>query len=245
MVQKLPLRSLAFATVCAIGAISGAQTYYSSDDFFCSPHYHAATLQAYSGGGGSGKVSMSDFSFMSSSNKRSSLSRTLGLVETHQFDFDCSLSWSFGASQSSPPSSGTGSGRCVMTTEYQGTDSSGADLFACDLVSMQASVSDLDGDGILLRESPTKSSTGRFDIEQTLPATSVPGIKGLQPLASNGFKILSFFDVFTDVSLDGGKTFSSSEGATHLQGTPEPASMAAMGVGIAALLRRRRKARTA
>jgi len=65
--------------------------------------------------------------------------------------------------------------------------------------------------GVMLRESPTLASTGKTAI------TPDPG----------GYRISSFFDVFTEMSVDGGSTWSPAEGSIHLQvdtaglGTPE------------------------
>ena len=53
--------------------------------------------------------------------------------------------------------------------------------------------------GVMVRESPTKASLGR---------TSVRGVEG-------GYMIGSFFDIFTEVSLDGGQTWTPADGAMH------------------------------
>ena len=53
----------------------------------------------------------------------------------------------------------------------------------------------------MLRESPTLQSLGRT---------------GIEPVAGGGFKIDSFFDVFTEISLDGGQTWSASDTAGHM-----------------------------
>ena len=62
--------------------------------------------------------------------------------------------------------------------------------------------------GVMVRESPTRASTGRTTIE------SVQG----------GYRIDSFFDIFTELSLDGGQTWMPSEnGAGHVvMGLPQP-----------------------
>jgi hypothetical protein len=65
--------------------------------------------------------------------------------------------------------------------------------------------------GVMIRESPTLASTGQTTI------TNVGG--GL-------FLIDSFFDVFTELSLDGGQSWTPSNGALHISGnTPEPSSV--------------------
>lgn len=84
--------------------------------------------------------------------------------------------------------------------------------------------------GVMIRESPTKQSLGSCTIA---------------PDGGGGYRIGSFFDVFTELSLDGGQTWTPSGEAPMRfaaeQATPEPASMAAIGLGVIALIRKRRK----
>jgi PEP-CTERM motif len=94
----------------------------------------------------------------------------------------------------------------------------------------------LTGGPLMIRESPTRASTGKTSITQIGPSL---------------YHIDSFFDVFTELSLDGGATWMpsnmGSDGQSHptrvyLGGIPEPASIAllALGlVGIAGMIRRR------
>ncbi|MBI5476085.1 MAG: VCBS repeat-containing protein [Ignavibacteriales bacterium] len=66
------------------------------------------------------------------------------------------------------------------------------------------------GGGILIRESPTKASTGRTTVRLQADGT---------------FHVDSFFDIFTEVSLDGGTTWSPSTAPTHFElatATPSP-----------------------
>jgi hypothetical protein len=88
------------------------------------------------------------------------------------------------------------------------------------------------GPAVLIRESPTKASTGKLTV------TDIGG--GL-------YHIDSFFDVFTELSLDGGQTWipqAGTEGTRiNLGGVPEPASVILLLVGllgIAGLSRGRR-----
>jgi hypothetical protein len=60
------------------------------------------------------------------------------------------------------------------------------------------------GTQVMLRESPTRASTGKTSV-RSLPAPA------------GGYRISSFFDVFTEVSLDGGQTWSSVVNPTHLE----------------------------
>jgi hypothetical protein len=75
----------------------------------------------------------------------------------------------------------------------------------------------------IIRESPTLPSTGQTTI------TDIGG--GL-------FRIDSFFDVFTELSIDGGQTFiPQSTPATHVElfPVPEPSALLLLGSGLAAL----------
>ena len=84
--------------------------------------------------------------------------------------------------------------------------------------------------GTMIRESPTLQSTGQTTI------TNIGG--GL-------FKIDSFFDVFTELSIDGGATWMpSTTGPGHVTLVPEPASLSLLAAGLVGLagLRRRRSA---
>jgi hypothetical protein len=86
----------------------------------------------------------------------------------------------------------------------------------------------------IIRESPTLASTGEHSV---LP---LPG--------PGTFQVDSFFDVFTELSLDGGQTFYAASGPIHLELTgfvPEPGSvaLAAIGLGGGALIIRRQQPR--
>ena len=95
---------------------------------------------------------------------------------------------------------------------------------------------DLSGSGVKIRESPTKASTGQTKIED---------------IGGGLFKITSFFDVFTELSLDGGQTWISSTDSTHvdLVNTPLPGALPLFATGLGALgllgWRRKRKAQAA
>jgi hypothetical protein len=105
------------------------------------------------------------------------------------------------------------------------TDTTGT--FDVEMISMS-----LTGGPVMIRESPTKASTGK---------TTITDIGG------GMWHIDSFFDVFTELSLDGGMTWIPKAGLrgtrVNLGGVPEPSSMLLAGLamaGIAGLTRRRK-----
>jgi hypothetical protein len=81
---------------------------------------------------------------------------------------------------------------------------------------------------IMIRESPTLP---------TLGSTSITDIGG------GMYHIDSFFDVFTELSLDGGQTWTPSDGSAHVELCPEPATVllgALALVGLGGVVRRRK-----
>jgi hypothetical protein len=79
--------------------------------------------------------------------------------------------------------------------------------FETEMLSMDLTGSTPMGDEIMIRESPTLLSLGVTKI------TDIGG--GL-------YRIESFFDVFTELSVDGGSTWIPSSGSTHVDLVPEP-----------------------
>jgi hypothetical protein len=79
---------------------------------------------------------------------------------------------------------------------------------------------------VMIRESPSLPSLGLTEI---------------QPVGGGNYAIDSFFDVFTDLSLDGGTTWipnsapgshGGPDGSTHVDLVPEPASFAMLALGL-------------
>lgn len=84
--------------------------------------------------------------------------------------------------------------------------------------------------GMMIRESPTQPSAGFTTYE---------------PIGGGQFRIDSFFDVFTELSLDGGATWIPSSGPSRMSTqTPEPSSIALFTMGALGMvmLRKRRRA---
>ena len=114
----------------------------------------------------------------------------LGGTSTPSFSsqVDFKVSWDGGATFSP--------GRAPVTATMKITcisDSGGIAKYNTELLQMDVAGGDLPS-GVMIRESPTKQSVGGIAIE-TLP---------------NGYKIHSFFDIFTELTLDGGMTWSPS-----------------------------------
>lgn len=139
-----------------------------------------------------------------------------------------------GGAQACPP--GTGPGGCGPSIPFtlngpvethvfgkDPTDTTGS--WSTEMVSMSLS-GNIGGNPVMIRESPTQPSTGQV---------SVIDIGGGQ------FRIDSFFDVWTELSLDGGSTWIPSASSTRMVlVVPEPASFALVALGVIGLLGRRR-----
>lgn len=99
-------------------------------------------------------------------------------------------------------------------------------LFDTEIVSMSLSGITLLGP-VMLRESPMLPSVGRTDITD---------------LGGGLYHIDSFFDVFTELSVDGGQSWTPSTEAIRLNliPIPEPSTLALLGLAIGLLLRRKR-----
>lgn len=107
-----------------------------------------------------------------------------------------------------------------VTVRVSNYTSSQTGTFQTEMLAM-----DLTGGGVWIRESPTLPSLGQ---------TSITDIGG------GMYHIDSFFDVFTELTLDNGQSWTpSSNGPAHVDLLPEPTSLALLAVSGLALLRRR------
>ncbi len=98
----------------------------------------------------------------------------------------------------------------VQVTSHSSLDTGGTRFFDTEMLSLSLSGGSLPG-GVMVRESPTKASLGRTSVRQ-----------GPQPTP---WSIGSFFDVFTEISTDGGATWSPAvthPGTVALRPQPDP-----------------------
>jgi hypothetical protein len=70
--------------------------------------------------------------------------------------------------------------------------------------------------GVMIRESPTRQSLGRTTVRQ------VPGLTAAEP---SGQRVGSFFDVFTEISLDGGQHWSAARKPSHVELVAQPTAV--------------------
>jgi hypothetical protein len=87
------------------------------------------------------------------------------------------------------------------------------------------------GGEIMIRESPTRASGGGGS------CTELGGGGG----GGGGYMIDSFFDIFLEVSTDGGQNWGEGSEPIQMIGTPEPATLCLLGVGAVGLLARWRR----
>ncbi len=104
-------------------------------------------------------------------------------------------------------------------------------VFDTELVGMNLIGSTPIGQDVRLRESPTLLSRGVTTVEG--------GCYGVCPPIVLEMRISSFFDVFTELSLDAGRTWAPSVGSTRIVQTPEPASLTLITFGAILTSRRR------
>jgi hypothetical protein len=141
-----------------------------------------------------------------------------GNTVVHSFGalLDCDVSWDAGLtwSHSSAPATET-----VKTfADYSG-------VYEEEMFGLDISGGSLPA-GVMIRESPFLHSDGETTIDPV----------------GDDYRIDSFFDVFTELSLDSGMSWQTSDGSTRVELTPEPSSFIVLFAGVLGLagMRRRR-----
>jgi hypothetical protein len=110
-----------------------------------------------------------------------------------------------------------------VTTQVTGTND--PTLFLVEMQAMSISGGTMPP-GVMIRESPTRPSLGQSTV---------------MPMGPGRWSIDSFFDVFVDVSFDGGQTWHPSLTSSRVTLVPEPTSLVLLALGFVALFGRRSK----
>ena len=112
---------------------------------------------------------------------------SLGETQVYDVDQDCDMQISFGAGFPFQDFHTTGHSTVRATTV---TNNMRMRVLDMEMLQLDLSGSTSDGGAVMVRESPSKASLGRMTIESN----------------GSGYRISSFFDIFTEISLDGGAT---------------------------------------
>jgi hypothetical protein len=140
----------------------------------------------------------------------------LGLSETHTFDVMVSAEMSLDNGLNWLPFAAPAT---ETINSFHSSDAGGLSYFNEEIYSLDIRGNTPYGP-MMIRESPTMPSLGQATIEPD----------------SGGYQISSFFDVFTELSLDGGQTWApATTGYVHIELVPEPSAFFALFAGIAGL----------
>jgi hypothetical protein len=139
-----------------------------------------------------------------------------GMHDVHNFPSQIDCFVSFDGVNYSPFSTSAS----VTVYIASGIDSGNTRNFDTEMLGLDASL----GGGVMIRESPTLASTGQTSITDNGNGT---------------YMIDSFFDVFTELSVDGGMTWMPDlNGPARMTLTPEPATLLLLGLGGLVLRKR-------
>jgi hypothetical protein len=94
----------------------------------------------------------------------------------------------------------TGNADCTVRVTSVGSDGS-TQVYQTEMLALDLGGGSMPG-GVMIRESPTKQSTGETRIT---------------PTGTGTFQISSFFDIWPELSLDGGQTWMPSSSAGHME----------------------------
>lgn len=215
-------------------AISSAKTYPFPHILESKGMKHSSTSGAVFG---FSPVELSSLSMTTNQDSAVCIPCSLGTGDsaTASYTFDTSLFYTYTASPGSPPEQ-LSFFDVFSEIDYTRTSVLSDELQVFDTEMLSLSFGGGGGGGgaggFLLRESPTKRSTGQTTIR------ALPG---------GGYDVDSFFDVFTELSLDGGQTWAPSDASMHLVLTevPEPSTALLTGLGMLGLgVYRRRQTRS-
>jgi hypothetical protein len=149
--------------------------------------------------------------------------------EEHDFDSDLKAKVSINGGS---PMDVLMEGR-VITRAYDKTSPTQTGVFQTEMISMNLVGMTMMGP-VMVREMDGANN----------PNQPSMGVTEITPLGGGMYHIDSFFDVFTELSIDGGMTWIPSNGPTHVTlYVPEPASLAMVGLALATFagFARRRK----
>lgn len=121
----------------------------------------------------------------------------LNATQSYSFNSQVSLEVSLDGGQTYLPAAAPASASISATHDW---DNGNTKNFAAEMISLSMIGGTLPN-GVRIRESPTLHSNGRTSINPD----------------GAGYRINSFFDVFTELSLDGGQTWSAAQSSTQVQ----------------------------
>ena len=127
----------------------------------------------------------------------------LGTAQTHSFgsEIDCELSFDNGATFQPVTASAN-----VTVQVSHNQDAGSASAYDTEMLQLDATFPGGPAGSVMLRESPTLQSTGQTTV---------------RPVAG-GYMVSSFFDIFTEISLDNGNTWTPAQDAAHVEVRNDP-----------------------